>query len=231
MGVDKEMRAVVFSCEYATCAVPEAYREWFQGAEEVVSSGEGWDSGALNLAQAFAMRFRTPLIHGLHTRSLMDLDRDGDARWSRYCVRMPEAARQKFADREEVGYRGLLRQRVVEELKRNEGVVHVMVRTVEGPEGRVMLESFGGGSLGEEVAGAWRDRLLRAGMDVTHAREVVGSALAAELMGNFPRERYGLLRLVVSQSFFLEGRPMKWDALKKVLFETFDAALGRPVAG
>ena len=31
------MTAVLFSCEYATCAIPEAYRELFHGEEDVVT--------------------------------------------------------------------------------------------------------------------------------------------------------------------------------------------------
>jgi predicted N-formylglutamate amidohydrolase len=59
------MIAYLISCDHATCAVPEPYREIFRGSEEVVSSKEGWEPGALNLAQGFAMKFSTPLVHFL----------------------------------------------------------------------------------------------------------------------------------------------------------------------
>ncbi len=62
------MTVLLFSCDYATCAVPEAYRELFHGAEDIVTSPEGWDPGALNLAQGFSIKFRTPMIHGQYTR-------------------------------------------------------------------------------------------------------------------------------------------------------------------
>ena len=112
--------AFVISCEYATCAIPEAYRELFQGVEERVTSPEGWDCGALNLAQAFAMRLRTQLIHGNHTRLLIDLDRDGDDRWSEWSRLIPEASRTRLADREDGAYRQALRERIADELRRNE---------------------------------------------------------------------------------------------------------------
>ena len=67
------MTAFLFSCDHATCAVPEPYREIFRGSEEVVASTEGWEPGSLNLAQGFAMKFRTPLVHGDVTRLLIDL--------------------------------------------------------------------------------------------------------------------------------------------------------------
>jgi len=222
-----QMTAFLFSCEYATCAVPEAYREWFHGAEEMVTSPQGWDSGALNLAQAFSMRFRTPLVHGLHTRLLIDLDATGDARWSRYSKKIPEAGRQRLQDREEAAYRLLLRQRIAEDLRRHSAMMHLMVRTVDGSEGKVVLETFAAGSLGESLASAWKDELLVLGLDVSHHIAVKGSALAAELGGLFPMERYGLMRIKVAQSFFLEGRPWRWEVLKKALLESLQKVVAQ----
>ena len=217
------MTALLFSCEYATCAVPEAYRELFHGAEEVVTSAAGWDPGALNLAQGFSMRFRTPLVHGQHTRLLIDLDAAGQARWSRFSKKIPEAGRQKLVDRDELSYRTALRQRIEEDLRRHPAMLHLMVRTVEGHEGKVMLETFAGAGLGESLAASWRNQLLVSGLDVSHHKGAKGSALAAEFAGVFPPERYGLMRIKVAQSFFLDGRPRRWEVLKKALFESLAA--------
>ncbi|MCX6878877.1 MAG: hypothetical protein NTW21_34460 [Verrucomicrobia bacterium] len=217
------MMAFLFSCEYATCAVPEAYRELFKGAEEIVTSADGWDSGALNLAQSFSMRFRTPLVHGLYTRLLFDLDAAGDARWSRFSNKIPEAGRQRLVDREDAAYRISLRQRIAEDLRRHPSMLHLRVRTVAADEGQVVLESFVDGGLGEALAAAWRGQLSGLGLDVSHQRGVTGSALAAELAALFPAERYGLMRIKVAQSFFLEGRPWRWEALKKALLDSLVA--------
>jgi hypothetical protein len=217
------MMAVLISCEYATCAVPEAYRELFHGAEETVTSPEGWDPGALNLAQGFSMRFRTPLVHGLHTRLLIDLDAAGDARWSRFSKKIPEAGRLKLADREERSFRTSLCLRIQEDLRRHPAMLHLMVRTAPVAEGTVMLETFAAAGLGESLAAAWRNRLLALGLDVSHHKAVTESALATELGGMFPADRYGLIRIKVAQSFFLDGRPWRWEILKKALFESLTA--------
>ncbi|KAB2638287.1 MAG: hypothetical protein DVB25_08150 [Verrucomicrobia bacterium] len=217
------MPALLFSCEYATCAVPEAYREIFRGAEDEVASPAGWDPGALNLAQGFSMKFRTPLVHGQRTRLLIDLDASGEARWSRFAMAIPEAGRLKLVEREEMAYRASLRQRIEDDLRRQLATLHVMVRTMDGQEGQVILETFAAGGLGENLATAWRDALLPLGLDVSHRKGVLDSALAADLGGQFPAERYGLLRLKVAQAFFLEGRPWRWETLKKSLFESLAA--------
>lgn len=219
------MTVLLFSCDYATCAVPEAYRELFHGAEDIVTSPEGWDPGALNLAQGFSIKFRTPMIHGQYTRLLLDLDADGGVRWSRFSKKIPEAGRQKLVEREALAYRTSLRQRITEDLQRNPSMLHLSVRTVDGHDGTVMLETFANAGLGETLAEAWRRRLQVAGLDVTYRKGVTGSALAKELGNAFPAARYGLVRIKVAQSFFLEGRPLRWDVLKKILFESLAAVI------
>jgi len=49
---------------------------------------------------------------------------------------------------------------------------------------------------------------------------VESSPLAATLAGTFPAERYAQVRLSVSQTFFLEGRPWRWETLKKLLLDS-----------
>jgi len=227
------MTAFLFSCENATCAVPEAYREIFRGAEDVVASTEGWEPGSLNLAQGFAMKFRTPLVHGDVTRLLIDFEKDGDERWSRFSIKLPEATRVKVAERHEKPFRTMLRQRIAEDLRRHEAVLHVMVHTDAATDGRVTMESPKGAVLTEKIAAAWRLRLHADDLDARYFRDSDVSGLSAALSGEFPPEQYAQLRLNVSQSFFLEGRPWRWETLKKRLLESLAQAVtdARPVSG
>lgn len=228
MAVDG-MTAFLFSCENATCTVPEAYREIFFDDEDVLTSSLGWEPGSLNLAQAFAMRFRTPLVHGDVTRLLIDLEKDGDERWSRFALQLPESTRLKIVERHEKPYRALLFQRIGEDLRRHQAVLHVMVHTDSETEGRVTLETPVGGMLAEKIAAVWRLRLNSDELDVRHFRNSDCLALGAALSREFPAEQYALVRLKVSQSFFLEGRPLKWEAVKKLLLETLAQALAEAV--
>jgi hypothetical protein len=219
------MTAYLISCENATCAVPEAFREVFRGSEDVVASAEGWEPGSLNLAQGFAMKFRTPLVHGDVTRLLIDFEKDGDERWSRFSMELPEATRLKVAERHEKPYRLMLRQRIGEDLRRHAGVLHLMVHTDPHTEGRVVFESPKGGVLAEKIAATWRLRLHGDDLDVRHFRNSDSTALGESLAAEFPAERYAQIRLMVSQSFFLEGRPWRWEPLKKRLIETLAQAV------
>lgn len=218
------MTAVLFSCDHATCAIPEAYREFFRGSEDGVESIEGWEPGSLNLAQGFSMRFRTPLVHGDVTRLLIDLSKNGDERWSAVSLKLPEATRVKVADRHERPYRTALKARIAEDLRRQAGVLHVMVHTDPKTDGLVMMETSPGDELAEKFASAWRSRLAP-GLDVRHVSGVELSPLAQDLATAFPGGFYGQVRLSVSQSFFLEGRPLRWETMKKLVLEALAQVL------
>jgi hypothetical protein len=219
------MTAFLFSCENATCAVPEAFREIFLDSEDVVTSTEGWEPGALNLAQGFAMKFRTPLVHGDVTRLLIDYEKDGEARWSRFSIKKPVATRTRLAERHALAYRILLGQRIAEDLRRHESVLHVMVHTDAATDGRVAIESPKGASLADTIAAAWRNHLYAEDLDVRHFRNGDSSALAADLSRDFPPHQYAQIRLEVSQTFFLEGRPLRWEDVKKRLLDSLAQAV------
>lgn len=209
--------------------MPEAYRELFRGSEEVVTSQAGWEPGSLNLAQGFSMRFRTPLVHGDVTRLLIDLGQDGDARWSKFSQKLPDATRAKVADRHERPYRMVLNQRIAEDLRRHDALLHVMIHTVPGAEGVVVLETPPGAMLAERFAAAWRTKLAAAEVDVRQVGGMVPTALAAGLGKTYPAERYAQVRLAVAQSYFLEGRPWRWETMKKFLLDSL-ALVGSEVA-
>ncbi|HVJ47011.1 MAG TPA: N-formylglutamate amidohydrolase [Luteolibacter sp.] len=209
------MIACLFSCEHATCAVPEAFRDLFSGSEETVMSPKGWDPGALNLAQGFSMKFRTPLIHGDVTRLLIDLNEGGETRWSSFSKTLPEATRGKLVDRHERPYRQAIQTRITEDLLRNDAVLHVMVHTEEGGSGMVLETPESG--IGGDFASKWRNRLDADGVDVRVAQGAMDGDLVRVLTERHPADRYALIRLKVPQSYFLEGKPLRWETVKKFL--------------
>jgi hypothetical protein len=89
-----------------------------------------------------------------------------------------------------------------------------------------MLETPEGAPLAEKFAAAWRNRLAAGEVDVRHVRGVEASALGRSLAKAFPAEQYAQIRLAVSQTFFLEGRPWRWETLKKFLLESLALAVG-----
>jgi len=220
------MIAFLFSCEHATCTVPEAYREFFLGSEETLTSNEGWEPGALNLSQAFAMRFRTPLVHGDVTRLLINLEKDGDERWSRFSEKISESMRLRMVDRYERVFRQQLRQRIAEDLRRYQSVVHVMVHTDADHGGRVSLLTPENSVLGESLAGEWSSKLRLSDVDARCVRGADTGAFAITLSRENDPARYAQIRLNVSQNFFLEGKPLRWETLKKILLDALEQVAG-----
>jgi hypothetical protein len=162
------------------------------------------------------------------TRLLIDFENDGDARWSRFSLKLPEATRVKVVDRHERPYRTSLKQRIAEDLRRHDALLHVMIHTDPTTSGLVLLETPLGADLAEKFSNAWRARLVAADVDVRQVKGVEINALGAMLSGTFPADRYAQVKLSVSQTFFLEGRPWRWETLKKLLLESL-VAVGNEV--
>lgn len=214
---------IVPSCENATCALPEWHRELFRGHEETLSSPGGWSPGALNLAQAFSTRFASPLAHGDCSRLLIDLSRrpDDPERFSRFSSRLPEDAKQKITERYHLSHIQLLRQRIAELLRRGQPAFHLSFDTVDDSlPGLVNFRHHPGRETGRSFAAAWRDALRERAQDLdvrTGARE--GPGLADLLHSEFP-EPFASLQVTVRRSVFLEGKPVRWETLKRILLET-----------
>ncbi len=100
-----------------------------------------------------------------------------------------------------------------------------MVHTDAATDGRVILDTPPGAVLAEKIAGAWYARLKAGDLDVCHFRNAASPALGAALARDFPADQYAQVRLSVSQTFFLDGRPWRWETLKKLLLESLAQAV------
>jgi len=220
------MIPLLISCENATCAVPEQWRDLFRGDEEIVTSPEGWEPGSLNLAQGFAMRFRTPLVHSDVTRLLIDLDADGPARWSRYGMRLTDIQRAKLEDRHARPYLELLQARITEALRRDPLIAHIMVHTSTGDQEAVVIETIAGDEPASKFASDWARDLRRHPDPLRVEARITGTlpAIPTVLRQSWPSGSYAPLVLRVSQTFFLEGRPWRWEKLKKHLLDSLATA-------
>jgi len=221
------MISVFFSCEHATCAVPEPWRDLFRGHEEAVASEEGWEPGALNLAQGFAIRFRTPLSHGDVTRLLIDLEAEGDAQWSRISSSLTDVQKGKLRDRHQRPFKDAAHHKIGEALRREPRVVQVIVRVEALDEGVVRVEALNGDDEARNLANRWAER-LRSGTEAISAEALSVPAISSigrSLRETFGADRVLVMTLRVSRSFFLEGKPMRWEKAKKHLIESLHETL------
>jgi len=213
----------ILSCEPATCAVPEWHKELFRDHEETVTSSEGWAPGSLNLAQAFATKLRCLLAHGDITRLLIDFSKspDDSARFSRFSNKLTEDQRRKLDERHHAAYVTLLKQRIVEEQRKSGAALHLSIRTDSGAD-RPLIELIHDPSRNIEstFVGKWADALQAKAPELqTKVIADPSYGLSSSLREDFPGG-FGSVSLVVDQSTFLEGRPLRWEAFKKLLLDT-----------
>lgn len=217
------MTSFLITCTNATCAVPEAHRELFKGSEDLVTSAEGWEPGALNLAQGLAMKFSTPLIHGDVTRLLIDLEQEGENRWSKISGKLPEATRDKLVTRLEEKFRHAIEVRLTEDFKRHDAVIHLLIHTAPLADGEILFEHAGSGKAAN-IASAVAMLLPQGEVDCTAIPMENMSPFIRWLTDTFASEKYGLIRITVSHSFFLRSVPMRWETIKKALIQAFTSA-------
>lgn len=229
------MTPLIFSCEHATCTVPEAYKETLHNDTDLVTSAQGWDIGSLNLAQGMAMKFRTPLVHTEMTRLLIDcyLQEDNPARWSQLAMKLNETQREKLHERQLLSYLQILRQRIATELARNSSVIHISVHTFDPltkPGLHVSL-LFGEGKVGESTIGInWINQIKTATPELNvKANESFypehTKTLLDTLRSEWPSDQYIALELQVNNQIFLDGNPMRWDKFKAMLQNTLQAVI------
>jgi hypothetical protein len=217
------MTSILITCTNATCAVPEAHRELFKGSEDLVTSVEGWEPGALNLAQGLAMKFSTPLIHGDVTRLLIDLEQEGDMRWSKISSTLPEATRAKLVIRLEEKFRHAIENRLAEDFRRHDAVIHLLIHTAPLLDGSILFEHAG--SYQAEIIATAAAKLLPQGeVDSTALPLEEKSPFVRWLTDSFASEKYGVIRVTVSHSFFLRSIPMRWETIKKSLIQALTNA-------
>lgn len=217
------MPAFLITCPHATCAIPEAQRELFKGSEELVTSPQGWDPGSLNLAQGLSIKFRTPLLHGDVSRLLIDLEQENEKCWSKISAKIPENTRTRLAERHLLTFRNHIEQRTIEDLKRHKIVLHLMIHTSPLADGEIIIEhspSDISGKFANNIA-----KLLPSNEVSCHCRLFQSpSPLVKWLLELFPDEDHCLIRLNVSQSFFLKSLPMRWETIKKAIINAIDNA-------
>jgi hypothetical protein len=214
---------LVLSCEPATCAVPEWHKEIFRNHEETITSREGWAPGSLNLAQAFATKLRSLLAHGDITRLLIDFSKSPDdpARFSRFATTLTEDQRRKLDERHHAAYFNLIKQRISEEQRKSGIALHLSIRT-DAFEGMPIVSLIHDPSrdLESNFVQKWAEGLRSRAPDLSTV--VIADpnyGLSTTLRETFP-SGFGSVSLVVAESTFLDGRPVRWDAIKKLLLDS-----------
>jgi hypothetical protein len=214
----------LITCCHATCAIPEAQRNLFAGAEDIVTSTVGWEPGALNLAQGLAMKLSTPLIYGEVSRLLINLEENGDNQWSDYSRKIPEPSRARLQQRHIEKFHHTIEAQIKQFSKNSHILLHLDIHTAPITDGTVIYE-FSGDPIAESFSNNAANLFLANEAKITSQPLSPPSPLIEWILSLETPAKLGSLRITVSQSFFLRSIPLRWETLKKGLISALYHAI------
>ncbi len=217
------MTSFLITCCHATCAIPEAQRELFKGLEDRVTSEEGWEPGALNLAQGLAMKLSTPLVHGDVSRLLFDLEQIGDAQWSEISIQIPEALRTRLGDRLNEKFHHAINVKLDEDFKRHDSFIHLDIHTAPIADGKIIFECIGHSLADKFAAIAVKNMTIPEIAPSIKTMKDISPMLEGMLQKDLPG-KIGIVRITVSQSFFMRSQPLRWETAKKAIIQAVSTA-------
>lgn len=216
-------RTIIPTCETAVSTVPEWHRADFAGAEERLTSAEGWSPGALTLTQALSMKVHSPVLHAEMNRLIVDLARhpEDPERFSALAARLTPDQRRRLDERQVAPYLANLRERIQSALRRGDQPCHVSLDTQAGLDPAWVQFEYDSSRIAE---GAWvsewkaaiASRLPQALVrEVSSPTRGLAGLLRTEFHGSFCS-----IRVVANQRSFLEGHPVAWTVLRKAIVES-----------
>jgi hypothetical protein len=217
------MTSFLITCCHATCAIPEAQRELFKGLEDRVTSDEGWEPGALNLAQGLAMKLSTPLVHGDVSRLLFDLEQIGDTQWSEISITIPEALRTRLGDRLNEKFHHAINVKLDEDFKRHDSFIHLDIHTAPIEDGKIIFECTGDSLADKFAAIAVKSMTIPEIAASIKTMKEISPMLEGILQKDLPG-KIGIVRITVSQSFFMRSQPLRWETAKKAIIQAVSTA-------
>lgn len=83
---------LLITCEHGGKQIPQLYRRYFKGKEEILKSHRGYDPGALDIARVIAEKTRSPIVFEKISRLLIEQNRSRKSKaiFSEYVFKMSQ---------------------------------------------------------------------------------------------------------------------------------------------
>ncbi|MBC7981190.1 MAG: hypothetical protein H7Y36_11565, partial [Armatimonadetes bacterium] len=134
---------------------------------------------------------------------------------------LPEATKVKLIERHEKKFRMAIEQRLTEDFKRHTSVIHLLIHTAPIADGSIILE-YSSSDHARIIAEATVNNLPASEITSRSSPLLEKTPLIRWLLENFDSGKYGLIRITVSQSFFLKSIPMRWETIKRSLIQAIE---------
>lgn len=228
--------ALVVTCEHGGNHIPSEFEDWFRGAQALLVSHQGFDPGALLMAEDLAVAFGAPLVQSTVSRLLVDLNR---SQWharlhGKALLRASVGLRREILARYYQPYRDEVEARVREAIATQGRVVHLSSHSFT-PEldGRLRRADVGllydPARSGEAALCAhWKTALQNASPGITVRRNYPyagkGDGLTKWFRQQFLPQPYIGIELEINQRHVF-GDPYAWTALRQAIIESLVSAL------
>lgn len=222
--------SLIVTCEHAGNEVPQAFAYLFpQQAVADLKSHQGWDPGALELAEYLAAKLATPLFVYKFSRLLIEPNRSlyHPQLFSKYSAPLSDSVKRYLVDVYYLPYRQKVQREVDRLIAQGQQVVHVSVHSFTpdyfGVKRKVEVGLLFDEARENEVLFCqdWKKQMetLNPGLDIRNNEPYAGAddGFTTYLRTQFPNECYLGLELEVSQKFVQTGLGAVQVLLRKSL--------------
>lgn len=236
---DNSGLGIIITCEHGGNRVPEPYRQYFAGRNDLLRSSVAYDPGAMDMARAAATAFTAPLLASRVTRLLVDLNRalTHPELHDEAVQQAPEAERLGIINTYYRPYRKQAEALVAKTIELHGRVLHLSCQSFEeapgcpreadigllydrrrGPE-KQLCEQWQA-----DLAG--RDQRLSVRRNYPLRRD--GGSLMSKLRRRHAPEVYMGIDLVINQRHAETGGH-HWSALRALILQSLSDVLQRPI--
>ena len=211
--------AVFITCEHGGNTIPVRYRQLFEGATAVLNSHRGWDPGALELAEQFALTLHAPLYSATISRLLVELNRSAGhpQLFSEYTDPLNPKSKSRLLDEHWYPYRQTVEIAIANKIATDFVVVHLSVHSFTPVwNGTPRTTDVGllfdpARHLEADFCKQWQTELLAVCPDLTvhHNAPYLGTddGFVTALRQTFSANRYIGLELEVNQKLLVPPTP------------------------
>lgn len=231
--MNKPGLGLLITCEHAGNRIPAEYHRLFYNHSGRLSTHQGFDIGAKELANGFARRFSTRAILFEQTRLFIDVNRSLSSRslFSFIGSTLSVEERRLILKTHYHRYRNSIQEQI-ETIRQNQiPVIHLSVHTFTPVlQGKSRNADVGflydpSRKMEKRFCHRWLKVLKQKNPDLTircnYPYRGVSDGLTASLRRTYPEGEYVGIELEVNQKYPRMKRVADWEALKKDLIETF----------
>lgn len=225
---------LILTCEHGGNHIPEEYKHLFEGADEVLQSHQGWDPGALELAQYLSRELDAPLFYSTTSRLLIELNRSSFMPdwFSEYTSDLFHKDREDIINRYYTPYREAAEKAIGECIAKGQKTLHLSVHSCT-PVLRGVVRYLDAGILfdpdrylEEEFANYWKIALEKEDphLLIKFNEPYLGieDGFTTYLRTVFPAKLYAGIEVEINQKYPLYEPHEKWEGLMRVVKESLE---------